>query len=264
MRRLLLTLLVLAATGNAADCLFAQERIGYTEFRTNLPGGRHANVSTMQAMVVQVDGSGRRSLGKELADKPDTWTQFAGWSPDGKTAIIGRGWQSPDNAKWEEEHKQFRFTKEGWLLDSYLVDLASGKAENVTAIERVSFYNGGLFFWPNDPAKLGFTALIDGNSHPFRMDRDGRNKIDLTKGSKEFAYGFSQLAHERQADRVPQELPGVPRGCRDSSRRPAAWRAPASRSTSRRPGRQTASGFSSSRVSITTAIRTSSAPMGQA
>jgi TolB protein len=191
MRQFFLALLVFVAAGNGADRLFAQELIGYTEFRTNLPGGRHANVSTMRATVVKVDGSGRRLVAAELARKPDTWTQFAGWSPDGATAIVALGWQSPDNAKWEEEHKQFRFTKEGWLLDSYLVDIESGKAENVTAIERVSFYNGGLFFWPNDPSKLGFTALIDGNSHPFRMDRDGRNKIDLTKASREFAYGFS-------------------------------------------------------------------------
>ena len=164
--------------------------IGYTELRTNLPGGRHANVRTMRATLVKSDGSGRRLLADELADKPDTWTQFAGWSPDGKIAILTRGWQSPDNAKWEEDHKQFRFTKDGWLLDSYLVTLATGKAENITAVERVSSYNSGLFFWPNDPTKLGFTALINGNSHPFRMDRDGRNKVDLTKASKEFAYGF--------------------------------------------------------------------------
>jgi TolB protein len=76
-------------------------------------------------------------------------------------------------------------------LDSYLVDLASGKAENVTAVQRISFYNGGLFFWPNDSSKLGFTALIEGSLHPFRMDRDGRNKIDLTKDSRQFTYGFS-------------------------------------------------------------------------
>ena len=48
-----------------------------------------------------------------------------------------------------------------------------------------------MFFWPGDPTKFGFQALIDGDSHPFRMDRDGKNKRDLTKDSKEFAYGFS-------------------------------------------------------------------------
>lgn len=175
----------------AVSSLRADHLIGFTELRTNLPGGRHANVRTMRAVVVKMDGSGRRLLADELANDADAWTQFAGWSPDGKIAIVGRGWQSPENAKWEEDHKTFRFSKEAYLYDSHLVDFASGKTTNVTAIDRVSNYNSGLFFWPNDPTKLGFTALINGNSHPFRMDRDGRNKIDLTKASKEFAYGFS-------------------------------------------------------------------------
>jgi TolB protein len=149
--------------------------VGYTEHRTNLPGGRQANVSTNRAMVVQADGTGRRSIGGELANEAGAWTQFAGWSPDGKTAVVLRGWESAENAG----------------VDSYLVDVATGKADNVTAIERVSFYNTGLFFWPNDPTKLGFTALIGGASKPFRMDRDGRNKTDLAKDSSGFAYGFS-------------------------------------------------------------------------
>lgn len=165
--------------------------VGYTEQRTNLPGGRHANVSTSRAMVVKADGTARRSVGGELANEAGAWTQFAGWSPDGRTAVVLRGWESVENAQWEEAHKTFRFTPDGWLVDSYLVDLVTGKAENVTGVERVSFYNSGLFFWPNDPTKLGFTALIAGNSRPFRMDRDGRNKTDLTKNASGFAYGFS-------------------------------------------------------------------------
>jgi Tol biopolymer transport system component len=183
--------LAVAAPILAAEPISPAPCIGYTELQTNLPGGRHANVRTMRAVLVNADGSGRRLVAEELASEPDAWTQFAGWSPDGEQAIVGRGWQDPENARWEEEHKTFRFTKEGWLLDSYLVDLPTGKVTNVTAVERVSFYNGGLFFWPSNPAKLGFTALIEGNSHPFRMDRDGRNKVDLTKDSREFAYGFS-------------------------------------------------------------------------
>ena len=127
--------------------------VGYSELRTNLPGGRHANVRTTRAMVVNVDGTQRRSVAAELADGPDVSTQFAGWSPDGTLAVIGRGWQSPENAQWEEEHKTFRHVKEGYLLDTYLVDLATSKAENVTAVERISFYNSGVFFWPNDPTK---------------------------------------------------------------------------------------------------------------
>ncbi len=165
--------------------------IGYTEFRTNLPGGRHANVKTMRASVVKTDGTGQRQLAAELATEADSWTQFAGWSPDGKTAIVGRGWQSPENAKWEDEHKTFRFVPGGWLYDTYLIDLATSKGTNVTAVDRISFYNSGVFYWPKDPRKLGFTALIDGNSHPFSMDLNGKNKTDLTRQSKEFAYGFS-------------------------------------------------------------------------
>lgn len=165
--------------------------IGYTQLRTNLPGGRYINVATMRAAVIQADGANQRCLADELSRKPDTWTQFAGWSPDGSTAILGRGWESAENGKWEEEHKTFRFAAESYLYDCYLFDLKTGQATNVTAIERVSFHNTGLFFWPNDPGRLGFQALIDGNSHPFSMDRSGEKKCDLTKESREFAYGFS-------------------------------------------------------------------------
>ena len=165
--------------------------IGYNEHRTNLPGGRHVNCSTNRAILVKADGTQREPVASELADEAGSWTQFAGWSPDGKTAVIGRGWESDENARWEEENQTFRFTAKGWLYDSFLVDIATGKAENVTAVDRVSFHNAGLFYWQNDPTKLGFTALIGGNSQPFCMDRDGRNKTDLTKESNGFAYGFS-------------------------------------------------------------------------
>lgn len=163
--------------------------IGYTEYRTNLPGGRHANVVTMRACVVRADGTGRRRMAEALTSKPDTWSQFAGFSPDGRIAVIGSGWESSENAAWEEQQKAFRMT-EGWRYDMVLLDLASSTLTNVTAVERVSDYNSGLFFWPRQPNRLGFQALIDGQSHPFSMDFDGRNKRDLTKDSKEFAYGF--------------------------------------------------------------------------
>ncbi|WP_435008615.1 hypothetical protein P12x_005824 [Tundrisphaera lichenicola] len=166
-------------------------RIGYTEFLTDLPGGRQPNIATMRAMIVQADGTGRKEVAPALASEPNSWTQFAGWSPDGRLAIVGRGWESPENARWEEEHRTFRFNAEGWLYDMNLVELASGSVTNLTAVDRVSFYNTGLFFWPGDPDRLGFQALIGSDSHPFSMDRDGRNKRDLTKDSKEFAYGFS-------------------------------------------------------------------------
>jgi Tol biopolymer transport system component len=165
--------------------------LGFTELRTDLAGGRHANVATMRAGVCSPEGGGRRMIGDELADGPDAWTQFAGWSPDGKSAIVLAGWESPDNARWEEENRQFRFLPDAWRLDACLVDVAGGGACNLTAVDRVSHYNAGLFFWPGDPRRLGFTALIDGQSRPFAMDLDGRNKQDLSDGAAGFAYGFS-------------------------------------------------------------------------
>src|SRR5438093_1110209 len=71
--------------------------IGYTQYRTNLPGGRHANVSTMRACVVKADGTEWRALAEELTDEPDSWTQFAGWSPGGRLAMVGRGQNTPEN-----------------------------------------------------------------------------------------------------------------------------------------------------------------------
>ena len=182
----------------AASLKRPRELIGFTEFRTNVAGGRQANEITMRAAVVRADGTRHRFLARELCRKPNTWTQFAGWSPDGCQAIIGNGWESPENGAWEEEHKTFRFTPEGWLYDTLLLDLASGKLTNVTAVERVSFYNTGVFFWPNDPKKLGFQALIGSDSHPFSMDLDGRHKQDLTENSKEFAYGFNASPDGKQ------------------------------------------------------------------
>ncbi len=164
--------------------------IGYTELRTNLPGGRHANVRTMRATVVRSDGTERRLVANSLVDDPDAWTQFAGWSPDGRQAIVNRGWQDPKNAVWEEEHKQFRMSPGNWQLDSCLIDLQNGQVTNLTAVDRVSHYNGGLFFLPNGQG-LGFTPLIDGLSTPFVMDLDGHNKRDVSEEGAGFTYGYS-------------------------------------------------------------------------
>lgn len=164
--------------------------IGYTELETNRPGGRHANIRTARAMVCRIDGSDRREVAAALIDGEDVWTQFAGWSPDGSTAVIARGWQDPENALWEEEHRTFRMEPGRWLLDSFVVNLSTGEAINITAVERVSHYNSGLFSLP-DGAGFGFTALIGSESAPFLMDADGRNKRDVSGEGTGFAYGFS-------------------------------------------------------------------------
>jgi TolB protein len=130
-----------AALGPAA--LFAADRddtppdalIGYTEFRTDLPGGRHANVKTRRAVVVKADSTGRRVLAEELTREAGYYTQFVGWSPDGKAARLSCDWKSEEVGKWEEEHKDFRTSGDGVRHDMYLVDLASGKATKQTPVE---------------------------------------------------------------------------------------------------------------------------------
>jgi Tol biopolymer transport system component len=165
--------------------------IGYTEYRTDLPGGRYVNVATMRAVVSKADGTGRRVPAEDLTREKLTWTQFVGWSPDGKTAVFGRGWKSEENGKWEEGHRDFRFSTDGYLYDSYLFELAGGKATNVTAVERVSNYNVAMGFMPGDPTKLRFLALVGGTNRPFLMDLDGKNKRDIIKDSPNLVHGMN-------------------------------------------------------------------------
>jgi Tol biopolymer transport system component len=104
-------------------------------------------------------------------------------------ALLARGWESPTNAAWEEEHKSFRMT-EGWRFDTYFLDMNTGALTNITGVERVSDYNSGVFFWPEKTDQLGFQALIKGISHPFTMNIDGRNKRDISSSQEGFTYGF--------------------------------------------------------------------------
>jgi TolB protein len=164
--------------------------IGYTVQRTNLPGGQFANRATSRAYLVKADGTGARQLGEDLTRKPNNAVSFAGWSPDGRQAILSQGWESSENGAWEHKHRTFRFTAEHWLVDIVLYDMDAGKLSNLTAVERVSFYNAGLQYWPKQPNRLGFLALVNGEQRPYAMDRDGKNKQPLAKGAG-FIYGFS-------------------------------------------------------------------------
>ena len=176
-----------AATAGRAD--EPMPLIGYTEGRNDLPDGQFANWVTHRACVVRADGTGRRVLAEDLVRGENSWTQFAGWSPDGNRAVVITLWESPENAAWERAHRTFRMT-EGWLVDTCLLDLATGAVTNLTAVERVSIHNAGLFFLP-DGSGYGFTASINGISKPHMMDRDGRNKRDVSGAGEGFAYGYT-------------------------------------------------------------------------
>ena len=138
---------------------------------------------------MRADGTERRLIAPQLAAGEHTWTQFAGWSPDGRTAIVQSCRETPENAAWERANRTFRMT-EGWLADCCLVDLDRGGVTNLTAIERVSDYNTGLFYLP-DGQGFGFLPLIGGVSKPYLMDADGRRKRDASGAGTGFAYGYS-------------------------------------------------------------------------
>ena len=64
--------------------------IGYTEFRTDLPGGRYVNQATFRAVVVKADGTGRRVLAEELTRAHNTGYVMA--------QSIYDWFRNPDNA----------------------------------------------------------------------------------------------------------------------------------------------------------------------
>src|SRR5262249_9631129 len=174
-----------------ADDRPPDQLIGYTEFRTDLPGGRYVNIWTRRAVVAKADGAGRRVLAAEVTQEKGWGTAVTGWSPDGKTAILARSWESEENGKWEEEHRTFRFSDEHNRSDGYLFDLATGKATNVTGVERVSVRNGAPQYLPGDPPRLRFGATIGGVAKPYIMDLDGKNKRELHKDFPNLVHGMS-------------------------------------------------------------------------
>jgi Tol biopolymer transport system component len=157
--------------------------MGYTEFRTDLPGGRHANVKTRRAAVVKADGTGRRVLAEELTREAGYSTQFVGWSPDGKAARLSCDWKSDEVGKWEEEHKDFRTAGEGVRHNMYLVDLASGKATKETPVEEkkselVKSLVHGRSISPDGKR----CAFEDPAYRLFLADADGSNAKEIKTG----------------------------------------------------------------------------------
>src|SRR5262245_48140691 len=158
--------------------------IGYTEFRTDLPGGRYVSEATFRAVVVKADGTGRRVLAKELTREKGSWTQFVGWSPDGNAARVSRNWKSEEAGKWEEEHKTFLPPGEGVRHDAYLVDLASGKATKQTPVEdkkkseQVKNLVHGLSVSPDGER----SAFEDPGYRLYLADGDGSNAKQVKTG----------------------------------------------------------------------------------
>jgi Tol biopolymer transport system component len=159
--------------------------IGYTEFRTDLPGGRHANIKTRRAVVVKADGTGRRVLAEDLTREADYSTQFVGWSPDGKAARLSRNWKSEETAQWEEKHKTFRSNAAFDRHDAYLVDLASGKATKQPPVEdKASATIKNLVHGRSISPDGKRCAFEDPAYRLFLADADGSNARQIQTGNR--------------------------------------------------------------------------------
>src|SRR5262249_39215608 len=108
--------LAVAAAAEPVPAAQPGHPVGYTAHRTNLPGGQFTNFTTARAFGVRGDGSGTGQLAPELTRKRNQYLQLAGWSPDGRQAVLLQGWESAENGAWEHKHRQFRFTAEHWRL----------------------------------------------------------------------------------------------------------------------------------------------------
>jgi TolB protein len=159
--------------------------IGYTEFRTDLPGGRHANVKTRRPVVVKADGTGRRVLAEELTREADYTTQFVGWSPDGKMARLSRCWKSDEVGNWEEKHNTFRPVGDGVRYDAYLVDLASGTATKQPPVkEKTSEFIKNLVHGRSISPDGKRCAFEDPAYRLFLADADGSNAKEIKTGMR--------------------------------------------------------------------------------
>ena len=168
-----------------------QYLIGYNDTQCDDPRGQYYNGLNKRAVVVRADGTGRREVGQSLVNRECQVVGFAGWWPDGR-AVIGLSYKSLEVGQWEQTNRTFAHgRKDGIEIDCCLVDIDTGEAVNMTAIERVSNHNAGLAPWPNDPTKAMFTPMIDGIQQPWVMDIDGRNKRSLATGKGAFTYGLN-------------------------------------------------------------------------
>lgn len=106
--------------------------IGYNEQRTNLPGGRHANVSTTRAKLVRADGTGLRKLADrggyrgvtEFLDVPD----YHGGSSDVPV------WSA-------DAQSVFGIAKVGNNIELFRISLAGQPVRLTTSADGTSHYH---------------------------------------------------------------------------------------------------------------------------
>jgi len=117
-------------------------------------------------------------------------TAFTGWSNDGSKFVIASGWSDPQWAMREEYYQNFLFNSNFQRSDNYLMDFTTMRGFNVTAVEEVSYFNGGATFFPGDDSRMTFSALVNNENRLFTMNADGTNK-QPSVSTPGYAYGYS-------------------------------------------------------------------------
>jgi len=144
-----------------------------------------------------IDGTGR-GFWRRAGARNDAWTQFAGLVPDGRLAIIGRGWESPENASWEEKHRPSATMQRVGLYDSTLATVEAGRHEPHRC-QRVSSTNKGIIILAYRPDQTRIPGYPTGHSHPSAWNATA-TKRKTEQESKEVPMA-SRLA-ERPPDRL--------------------------------------------------------------
>ncbi|MCL1795141.1 MAG: hypothetical protein FWG34_14900 [Oscillospiraceae bacterium] len=171
-------------------------RIAYSQSKTNLKGGKWANVATTKSYIVNMADDGATQEPFEIAseykyENGREWSvQFAGWDSDSEIRFY-RAWTEQEHAQKEEEKKSFIFDNDKKILHTWKYNLDTGEAADITEIEKVSDYCTG-FYRSGD--KYIFSAMIGQNQVPYVCELDYTNKRPLF--DKTLAYTYMPTVSE--------------------------------------------------------------------
>ncbi len=156
--------------------------------RTDRPFGRYDGFNSYRPHVIFRNGS-ERELSAPINDRPqENYISFNRWTLDGSALLLNKQWEDPQHAMLEEVKREMLLDPVKYRMDILRVTL-SGLYKNLTGRNPVSFYNSGVFFWPLNPSRIGFGAIVGKEMRTFLMDSDsGEGKESFTSASG-FTYG---------------------------------------------------------------------------
>ena len=155
-----------AAAKTRVRTTLANQLLGYTEFRTDLPGGRQPNIRTMRACVANADGSARKHIptGNPFNFSP-------GWSPDGQWLLFVSGVRGRSNP--------YLVRRDGTGLRQ--LDDLHGYQGWILFLDVPDFHEGSsdVPAWTKDSQSVFYTAQVGKNVELFQTTLDGRT-VQLT------------------------------------------------------------------------------------